>query len=103
MGLTAEEKRRFLKALEEDQEFRYAVAGLLGLGEVLKRLEELRQDFNNYVKRSKRRWRQNERRWRQNEKRWELAYKRFDDIERMLSNVETTLGAVAESQYSRYV
>ena len=103
MGLTAEEKRRFLKALEEDQEFRYAVAGLLGLGEVLKRLEELRQDFNNYVKRSERRWRQNERRWRQNEKRWELAYKRFDNIERRLSNVETTLGAVAESQYSRYV
>ncbi|MEZ0346873.1 MAG: hypothetical protein ABWK01_09995 [Infirmifilum sp.] len=39
MALSAEEKRRFLRALEEDLEFRYAVAGLLGYGEVLKRLD----------------------------------------------------------------
>ena len=103
MSLTAEEKRRFLKALEEDLEFRYAVAGLLGLGETLKRLEELRQDFNEFVKRSEKRWRQNERRWKENKKRWEEAYKRFDDIERRLSNVETTLGASVEAQFSRYV
>ncbi|MEM0463910.1 MAG: hypothetical protein QXS00_02970 [Pyrobaculum sp.] len=128
MSLSAEEKRRFLKALEEDQEFRYAVAGLLGLGEVLNELRRLREDFNKYVEKSERRWRQNERRWKENEKRWkewfdtwkkfledyekrwqenerrwEEAYKRFDNIERRLSNVETTVGAVAESQYSRYV
>ncbi len=42
--LTAEEKRRFLRALEEDLEFRYAVAGLLGLGEVLKRLDALAEE-----------------------------------------------------------
>ena len=96
MSLTAEEKRRFLKALEEDQEFRYAVAGLLGLGEVLAELKRLREDFNKYVKK-------NERRWRQNERRWKEAYKRFDDIERRLSNVETTLGASVEAQFSRYV
>ena len=128
MSLSAEEKRRFLKALEEDAEFRYAVAGLLGLGEVLNELRRLREDFNKYVEKSERRWRQNERRWKENEKRWkewfdtwkkfledyekrwqenerrwEEAYKRFDNIERRLSNVETTVGAVAESQYSRYV
>ena len=128
MSLSAEEKRRFLKALEEDVEFRYAVAGLLGLGEVLNELRRLREDFNKYVEKSERRWRQNERRWKENEKRWkewfdtwkkfledyekrwqenerrwEEAYKRFDNIERRLSNVETTVGAVAESQYSRYV
>ncbi|AAL63781.1 paREP7 [Pyrobaculum aerophilum str. IM2] len=50
--LSPEEKRRFLKALEEDQEFRYAVAGLLGLGEVLNELRRLREDFNNFVQRS---------------------------------------------------
>ncbi|AFA38467.1 paREP7 [Pyrobaculum oguniense TE7] len=128
MSLSAEEKRRFLKALEEDVEFRYAVAGLLGLGEVLNELRKLREDFNKYVEKSEKRWRQNERRWKENEKRWkewfdtwkkfledyekrwqenerkwEEAYKRFDNIERRLSNVETTVGAVAESQYSRYV
>ncbi|MEM0277112.1 MAG: hypothetical protein QW677_05495 [Pyrobaculum sp.] len=128
MSLSAEEKRRFLKALEEDVEFRYAVAGFLGLGEVLNELRRLREDFNKYVEKSERRWRQNERRWKENEKRWkewfdtwkkfledyekrwqenerkwEEAYKRFDNIERRLSNVETTVGAVAESQYTRYV
>ena len=89
MSLSAEEKRRFLKALEEDQEFRLAVAGLLGLGEVLAELKKLREDFSNYVKKS-------ERRWRRNEKRWEEANKRFSRLDEML-------GAVAESRHSRYV
>lgn len=71
--LSAEEKKRFLKALEEDPEFRYAVAGLLGLGEVLNELKKLREDFNNYVKRSERRWGQNERRW----KTWYETWRKF--------------------------
>ena len=33
MALTPEEKRRFLKALEEDKEFKMAVADTIGLGE----------------------------------------------------------------------
>ncbi len=36
--LTDREKEKFLKALEEDREFRYAVMGLLGFREVLERL-----------------------------------------------------------------
>ena len=43
MALTAEEKERFLKALEEDEEFRYAVAGYLGVLGVLKRLDGLEE------------------------------------------------------------
>jgi len=39
--LSAEEKKRILKALEEDEEFRYAVAGLIGVSEILKRLDRL--------------------------------------------------------------
>ncbi|MEM0050589.1 MAG: hypothetical protein QXM43_05250 [Desulfurococcaceae archaeon] len=34
-----------MKALEEDLEFRYAVAGLLGYGELLKRLDELVEEL----------------------------------------------------------
>ena len=34
-------KKRFLKLLEEDVEFRYMVAGYLGISEVLKRLDSL--------------------------------------------------------------
>ncbi|MCS7104904.1 MAG: hypothetical protein NZ954_04990 [Thermofilaceae archaeon] len=44
MLLTAEEKKRFLRALEEDREFRYSVAGLLGYEEVLKRLDSLAEE-----------------------------------------------------------
>jgi chromosome segregation ATPase len=39
--LSKEEKKRLLKALEEDEEFRYAVAGLISVSEVLKRLDRL--------------------------------------------------------------
>ena len=46
-------KSRILKLLKEDEEFRYAVAGLLGLEEILKRLDrheaelvKLREDMN---------------------------------------------------------
>ncbi|RLE64046.1 MAG: hypothetical protein DRJ47_08565 [Thermoprotei archaeon] len=46
-------KKRILKLLKEDEEFRYAVAGLIGLEEILKRLDRheselvrLREDMN---------------------------------------------------------
>lgn len=49
----AELKSRILKLLKEDEEFRYAVAGLIGLEEDLKRLDrheaelvKLREDMN---------------------------------------------------------
>jgi len=69
-----EEKLRFLKALEEDAEFRYAVAGLIGLGEVLSELRRLREDFQRHVELEGKRWEENSRRW-------EEAYKRFEAIE----------------------
>jgi len=49
----SELKQRLLKLLREDEEFRYAVAGLIGLEEILKRLDrheeqlvKLREDMN---------------------------------------------------------
>jgi hypothetical protein len=51
--MSSQLKQRFLKLLKEDEEFRYAVAGLLGLEEILKRLDrheeqlvKLREDMN---------------------------------------------------------
>jgi len=34
-------KEEFLKLLEEDREFRYTVAGLIGLGEILEAIRDL--------------------------------------------------------------
>ncbi|MGC9171005.1 MAG: hypothetical protein ACP5HD_09750, partial [Thermoproteus sp.] len=70
VALSAEEKRRFLRALEEDEEFRLAVAGLLGLDEILKELRRLREDFMTFVKMEEERWKENEKRWEENERRW---------------------------------
>ncbi|MEN3048102.1 MAG: DUF3782 domain-containing protein [Candidatus Caldarchaeales archaeon] len=51
--MAAEIKRELLRLLREDEEFRYAVAGLLGLEEILRRLDrheeelvKLREDMN---------------------------------------------------------
>ncbi|MGC9136040.1 hypothetical protein [Caldivirga sp.] len=41
MSLSPEEKRRFLKALDEDEEFRLAVVGLLGITDVKSSLDKL--------------------------------------------------------------
>jgi len=72
VALTPEEKRRFLKALEEDKEFKMAVAGTIGLGEILEELKRLREDFEKWIKMEK--------------ERWEAADKRF-------ARIETSLGA----------
>jgi hypothetical protein len=77
----AELKKRFLELLKVDDEFRFAVAGLLGLDTILSELKRLREDFLAFVKEQERRWEENERRWEENEKRWEGAYKRFEAIE----------------------
>ena len=67
-----------MQALEEDAEFRYAVAGLLGLGEVLADLKMLRKDFNKFAEESLRRWEENNMRWEENNKRWEETEKRSE-------------------------
>ncbi|MEM4700506.1 MAG: hypothetical protein QXT74_06165, partial [Candidatus Nezhaarchaeales archaeon] len=44
-------KSRILRLLREDEEFRYAVAGLIGLSEVFKRFEEHDRKFNEVLAR----------------------------------------------------
>ncbi|MEM0192802.1 MAG: hypothetical protein QXJ48_06650 [Candidatus Korarchaeum sp.] len=51
MSLTSEEKKRLLKALEEDAEFRYAIAGLVGYKEILARLAEHDRKFEEILAR----------------------------------------------------
>jgi len=86
-------KQEFLKLLKEDEEFRLAVAGLLGYSEILKRLdrheeemrriwesiERLRQDFLTFVKEQEKRWEENNKRWEENIKRWEENVRRWEE------------------------
>jgi hypothetical protein len=66
----AELKQRVLELLKSDEEFRLAVAGLLGLDTIIGELKRLREDFLTFVKLQER--------W------WEEAYKRFEAIEKKL-------------------
>jgi hypothetical protein len=85
--LSPEEKRRFLKALETDEEFRLAVAGLLGLGEILRELRDLRRRMDRYIRLSERRWREWRETWRkfleENERRWEENRKWWEENEKL--------------------
>ena len=127
MSLSVEEKRRFLRALEEDEEFRLAVAGLIGLREILeelrllhrkslehdkrfealerklfehdKRFEAIEQKllehddkFQAVLKEMRRLWEEVERVWRE-----------LKEMNRRLSSLELTMGALAESSYSRLI
>jgi predicted DNA-binding protein (UPF0278 family) len=60
--------------LETEEEFKLAVAGLLGLGEILQELRDLRRRMDRYIRISERRWREWQQTWKkleENEKRWE--------------------------------
>jgi hypothetical protein len=101
--LSSEEKRRFLRALSEDEEFRYAVAGLLGLGAVLDELRRLREDFNKHVELEEKRWQENEKRWEENERRWQEAFKRFEAIEAELARLREDFNKMREDFNRLYV
>jgi hypothetical protein len=70
-------KEEFLRLLREDEEFRYTVAGFLGLDSILKELKQLREDFNRFIELENKRW-------EENNKKWEEANKRFEAIENEL-------------------
>ena len=54
--LSKEEKLKLLKALEEDLEFRYAVAGLIGISEILRRLDRLEEGQKRLWENQNRLW-----------------------------------------------
>jgi len=83
--LTKEEKLRILKTLEVDIEFRYAIAGYLGIREILEELRRLREDFNTFVKEQEKRWEENNRRWEEAIKRLEEHSRRLEEHSRILA------------------
>jgi len=110
-------KEKILRLLREDEEFRLAVAGLIGLDTILNELRKLREDFHYFMKEQEKRWEENWRRWEENNKRWEEAYRRFEVIEKTLlehsillrnlekrvSRLELEVGALSEITLTRYV
>ncbi len=70
---TSELKAKILELLERDEEFRYAIAGKLGLLEILKRLDRIEEELKKLWLKSL-----------EHDKRFEEINKRFEAIERKL-------------------
>jgi len=92
--LTKEERERILKTLEVDMEFRYAVAGLIGLDEILKRLdrheEELkrfREDFNRAIQLFEKRFEEINKRFEEINRRFEEIDGRFEDVNKRFEEI----------------
>ncbi|HDJ25899.1 MAG TPA: hypothetical protein ENF34_01085 [Candidatus Bathyarchaeota archaeon] len=91
----AELKHRLLRLLEEDEEFRYAVAGYLGILEVLKRLDRIEEEQVRMREEFSKRFEAHER---------ELRALREDfnrmqgTIERMQETIERMQGTIEKTQ-----
>ena len=101
-------KRQFLELLEKDLEFRYAVAGYLGLLEILKRLDsieegikrlweevkELREGQNKLWENVNKLWESTNRLWESVNRLWESTNKLWEEVRNInvrLARVERTL------------
>ncbi len=84
-GFSAEElKKALLRLLREDEEFRLAAAGALGLAEILEELKRLREDFSRRFEALERKMVENDRRLEALERKMLEHDKRFEVIERKL-------------------
>ncbi len=102
MSLSAEEKRRILRALEEDQEFRYALAGLLGYKEILDRITSLEGRFayleERFVELGERFVRLEERQTSL-EERFAKLEEEMRDTRRILTVIAHRFGVISESSF----
>ena len=85
-----------VKTLETNEEFKLAVAGLPGLGEIPRELRNLRrrmdrfriserrwkewrETWRKFLEENEKRWEENRKWWEENEKRWEENRKRWEE------------------------
>jgi hypothetical protein len=87
MALSAEEKRRFLRSLDEDIEFRYAVAGYLGISEILKRLDSLEESMLKL-------WENQNKLWEEVKSLREGQDKLREGFDKLSMRVEVTIGSM---------
>ncbi len=99
MGLSVEEKKRFLKALEEDAEFRYSVMGLLGFKEILDRITRLEERFARLEERQQKleqRFAELEERFARLEERQQELEKRMINLEKLVTTIAHRFGIITE-------
>ncbi len=102
MSLSAEEKSKLIKALEEDQEFRYAVAGMLGYREILDRITSLEERFakleERFVKLEEK-FAKLEEKFAKLEERQTRLEEEMRDTRRVLTIIAHRFGVISESSF----
>jgi hypothetical protein len=73
-------KEEFLKLLDKDIEFRYTVAGYLGLSEILKRLDRLEEGQNKLFEGQNKLFEGQRKIWENIEKLWENQNKLLEEV-----------------------
>ncbi|OYT37226.1 MAG: hypothetical protein B6U89_07685 [Desulfurococcales archaeon ex4484_58] len=112
-SLTREEKEKFIRALEEDREFRYMLMGLLGYREILDRiikleerfvkLEERQQKLEERQQKLEERFAELEERFAKLEERQQRLEEELVRVRRLAELNRRDIGAITESLYSRWV
>ena len=107
--LSSSEKEKFLRTLEEDREFRYAVMGLLGFKELLERftrLEERQSELEKWFKElAKRQQKLEERQQRLEERfikleeRQQKLEERIEELSRAVVTIGNRFGVLVESAF----
>ena len=84
-------RREFLELLREDEEFRLAVAGLIGLSEILAELRRLREDFSKRFEALERKMIEHDKHFEVLEKKLLEHDKRFEEMNRRFEAIEKKL------------
>ncbi|MCE4611660.1 MAG: hypothetical protein F7B17_06805, partial [Desulfurococcales archaeon] len=89
-------KRELLRLLREDEEFRLAVAGLVGLESILRELKSLREDHAKRFETIERKLLEHDKRFEAIERKLLEHDKKFEVLEERMSKVEERLDKVEE-------
>ncbi|MEM4312244.1 MAG: hypothetical protein QXX95_07640 [Nitrososphaerales archaeon] len=89
-----EVRKEILRLLKEDEEFKYTVAGYLGISEILKRLDRIDEHIDKL-------WESHNKLWESHNKLWESHNKLWEEVRDMrltLNRLATTLDRLTISE-----
>lgn len=90
-------KSKIIELLKRDEDFRYMVAGLIGLDKILEELKRLHENFNKLYEKSlehDKRFEEINRRFEAIDKRFEEIEKRFEEINKRFLEIEKRFEAI---------
>jgi len=90
----SELKAKMLELLEKDEEFRYAIAGKLGLLEILKRMDRIENELRRLREDFSKRFEAIERKLLEYDKRFEAIERRLEEHSKRLEELTRTIQAL---------